>query len=67
MAVEIRTQDGRRLDMPTAALHTLGYTVSVSMMVPQIVSIVLMLTSRRGQGLTDMVLGTAMLNKAAGT
>lgn len=66
MAVELRAGDGSRLDLPMAALHTLGYTVSVSMVLPQIVSIVLMLTSPRGQGLSDMVLGTAALNRAAG-
>ena len=66
MAVELRSRDGSRLDLPMAALHTLGYTVSVSMVLPQIVSIVLMLTSPRGQGLSDVVLGTAALNRAAG-
>lgn len=65
MAVEIRSHDGRKLDLPMAALHTLGYTVSVSMVLPQIVSMVLMLTSARGQGLTDMILCTAALNRAA--
>ena len=32
---------------------------------PQIISIVLMLTSPRAQGLSDHVLGTAAVNRAA--
>jgi hypothetical protein len=32
----------------------------------QVASVVLMLTSRRGQGLSDHVLGTVALNRRAG-
>ncbi|HHC29132.1 MAG TPA: RDD family protein [Rhodobacterales bacterium] len=64
-AIEMRTQSGARFDLTTAALHTLGYQISVSMVLPQIVSIVLMLTSPRAQGLTDHVLGTAAVNRSA--
>jgi hypothetical protein len=35
------------------------------MVLPQIVSIILMLTSERRQGLTDMFMGTAAINRAA--
>jgi uncharacterized RDD family membrane protein YckC len=66
VALEFRCHDGRRFDLPMAALHTLGYTVSMAMVFPQVISIILMLTSARGQGLSDMVLGTAALNRAAG-
>lgn len=48
-----------------AALHTLGYTISVSMVFPQAIPIILMLTPARSQGLTDIVLGTTALNRAA--
>ncbi|MGJ8558402.1 MAG: RDD family protein, partial [Sulfitobacter geojensis] len=41
----------------------LGYSVSFAIPVLQLISIVLMLTSARRQGLTDMVLGTVALNK----
>jgi len=64
-AIELRNHRGERFDLPTAALHTLGYQVSMSMVVPQIISIVLMLTSARAQGLTDHALGTAALNMTA--
>ena len=64
-AIELRNNRGERFDLATAALHTLGYQVSVSMVVPQIISIVLMLTTPRAQGLTDHALGTAALNMTA--
>ncbi len=64
-AIEMRTRRGERFDLPTAALHTLAYQISMSMVVPQIISIVLMLTSPRAQGLTDIALGTAALNRPA--
>jgi uncharacterized RDD family membrane protein YckC len=63
-AIELRNHRGERFDLATAALHTLAYQVSVSMVVPQIISIVLMLTSARAQGLTDHALGTAAVNRA---
>lgn len=65
MAIEFRTAQGLRMDPATALLHTLGYTLSISMVLPQIVSIFLMLTGRRGQGLIDHALGTVAINRAA--
>lgn len=65
VAIEFRTGDGRRLDTGTAFLHTLGYTLSISIFPLQLISIGLMLTTPRAQGLTDHVLGTAALNRAA--
>lgn len=64
-AIELRTVRGERFDLPTAALHTLGYQVSMAVFLAQIVSIVLMLTTPRAQGLTDHILGTAAINVAA--
>ncbi|MEL7116470.1 MAG: RDD family protein [Pseudomonadota bacterium] len=64
-AVEFRARDGYQLDTTTAFLHTLGYTISTAMVLPQILSIGLMLTTERRQGLTDIVLGTVAMNKAA--
>lgn len=64
-AIEMRNHRGERFDLVTAALHTIAYQVSVSMVVPQIISIVLMLTTPRAQGLTDHALGTAAVNRMA--
>ncbi|APX88469.1 hypothetical protein BV394_00940 [Brevirhabdus pacifica] len=58
-------RDGDRLDAATAVLHTTGYVASMSFVIPQLVSVALMLTSARRQGLSDMVLGTVALNRAA--
>ncbi|NOR31781.1 MAG: RDD family protein, partial [Sulfitobacter sp.] len=63
MGMELRTQNDERLDTGTALLHTLGYTVSISVMPLQLISIVLMGTTARCQGLSDMVLGTVALNR----
>ena len=64
-AIEFRTRDGARFDLSMATLHSLGFTVSVAFGILQIVSIILMLTSLRGQGLTDHLLGTVAINRAA--
>ncbi|GAA6207500.1 RDD family protein [Cognatishimia sp. WU-CL00825] len=63
--IEMRTQDGARFELGHAFLHTLGYSVSVSFPVLQIISIVMMLTTARSQGLTDHVMGTVAINRAA--
>ncbi|WP_415920364.1 RDD family protein [Tateyamaria sp. SN6-1] len=63
MAIEFRAANGARFDLGTAFLHTLGYTISWAVAPLQLISIILMATSGRGQGLTDMVLGTAALNR----
>lgn len=63
MSVELRTAAGEKLDLGSAFLHTLGYYLSFAMALVQLASVVLMITSERGQSLTDMVLGTVMLNR----
>ncbi|WP_299414535.1 RDD family protein [uncultured Sulfitobacter sp.] len=65
MAIELRTRDDNRFDLPTAFLHTAGYTVSLAMPLLQLISIVLMLSTERRQGLSDHVLGTVALNRRA--
>ncbi|WP_444665976.1 RDD family protein [Cereibacter changlensis] len=65
MAVELRNRDGRPLEFGEAFLHTLGYTISIGMVVPQVISVALMMVTARGQGLTDYVLGTVALNRAS--
>jgi uncharacterized RDD family membrane protein YckC len=66
VALEFRTHEGQLFDLPLAAIHSVFYTISVSMVFPQVVSAILMLTTARAQGLSDMVLGTAAVNRAAG-
>ena len=65
MAVEFRNANGQRLSLSEAFLHTLGYSISLSVFPLQIVSVVLMLSTARAQGLTDHLLGTTALNRRA--
>ncbi|MGR3636344.1 MAG: RDD family protein [Shimia sp.] len=65
VSIEMRRADGDRFDLGTAFLHTLGFHVSFAFFVVQIVSIVLMLTTNRAQGLTDHLLGTVAINRVA--
>ncbi|SDY01521.1 RDD family protein [Citreimonas salinaria] len=65
MAIELRDTAGRRLDLGQAFLHTLGYTVSWAFAPLQLISVILMLATERGQGLSDHVMGTAALNRRA--
>jgi uncharacterized RDD family membrane protein YckC len=64
-AIEFRRADGRVFDSGTALLHTLGYVVSMAFVLPQLLSIAMMLLSPRGQGLTDTVLGCVAINRTA--
>lgn len=65
VSLELRRADGRLFDSVTAFLHTAGYTISVVTFPLQFISIALMLMTERKQGLTDLILGTAALNRAA--
>lgn len=63
MSMEIRDAQDRPLSLGLAFLHTLGYSLSVTVMIVQVVSIVFMCTSARAQGLTDVFLGTVPMNR----
>lgn len=63
--IELRDSHGARFDLSLALAHTIGYSVSVAFPILQVISVVLMLTGARGQGLTDLFLGTVALNRRA--
>ncbi len=65
MGIELRDAFGERMDMGKALAHTAGYFISMAFFVVQIISIIMMLTSARCQGLTDAFLGTVMINQRA--
>lgn len=65
VGIELRDLSGRRLDTGQAVLHTAGYSISLAIPILQVVSVIMMLTTARGQGLSDALLGTAMLNRRA--
>ena len=66
MAIELRDARDRRFDLGHALLHTTGYAVSLAAFPLQLISVVLMAAQPSGQGLTDMVLGSAALNRRRG-
>lgn len=66
VAIEFRRTDGARFDLAHAFWHTMGFTVSCIFAPLQVISVVLMLTGPRAQGLTDHVMGTVALNRRAG-
>ncbi len=63
MSIELRDAYGRRLTNGQAFWHTIGFTLSVIIFPLQIVSVIMMFVSERGQGLTDHFLGTVALNR----
>jgi len=65
MGLEFRDADGYRLGTGQGFLHTLFYTMSVAFVVPQVISVLMMCLTRRGQGLSDAVLGVVLVNSVA--
>lgn len=63
MNIQFLTRGGEDFDLAHALLHTIGYTLSIGTLLVQLLSIALMMMSARGQGLTDHVLGTAVINR----
>ena len=62
VGVSLRDHRGAPLSSGLALAHTLGYTVSVAIFPLQLISVILMLVTARGQGLTDIFLGTVAIN-----
>lgn len=65
MAIEFRDASGRRFDSGTALLHTAIYSVAMGTFVLQLLSAVLILVSERHQSLSDHLLGSVAINRAA--
>jgi len=65
MGIELRRWDGSRFDAATAFLHTAIYTLASAVVVLQIASMGMMLATRYGQGLPDIVLRTTAINRPA--
>ena len=63
MSIEFRDHRGGRFDSSAALLHTLGYSVSVAVAPLQLISVIMMAVTARGQGLTDHLMGTAPINR----
>lgn len=65
MAIEFRCAKGEKFDLGQAFLHTVGLNLSFAIAPLQLVSIILMATTERGQGLTDHVMGSVAINRPA--
>lgn len=63
MAIQLRQGDGQKLTGGTAFWHTVGYSLSIAMAPLQLVSVIMMCVTDRRQGLTDMILTTAAINR----
>jgi uncharacterized RDD family membrane protein YckC len=63
MGIELRNHRGERFDGVESALHVGGYYASMSFVLPALASIGAMLVTERRQGLTDLVLGSAAINR----
>ncbi|MGJ8624193.1 MAG: RDD family protein [Yoonia sp.] len=62
MGIVLRDADDRPLGSGLALAHTFGYSISMAIPPLQLISVVLMLVTARGQGLTDHILGTTAIN-----
>ena len=60
--IQMLDRSGQRFDAATALLWTIGSMMSLAFVLPQLLSIGLMLLSARGQSLTDHVLGSVAIN-----
>lgn len=62
VGIEFRNVRGHRFDGGEAALHTVLYLVSMAMFLPQLISWGSMILTARGQGLHDLLMGSAAIN-----
>lgn len=65
MGVEFRRHDGSRLDGATAVLQTLIYAACIAVTPLALVSALMMIATRYGQGIPDLFMRTAMINRPA--
>lgn len=63
VGIEFRDRDGEKLSAVLALAHTAIFTFGSGVMILQLVSIGLILGSRYGQSLQDMILGTTAINR----
>lgn len=62
-ALQLRRLDGQRADETLCLWHALIYAGSMVFVMPQVVSVVLMLLTPHRQGLPDWLLGTVIINR----
>ena len=63
--IEFHTHLGERLSFGSALAHTLLFSASISMGLPQLISVVMILFSRRARGLNEHVMGSVVIHSSA--
>ena len=64
MAIELRHASGHQLDFITSVFHTIGLYVSYAFVLVQLLSIGMIVMREDRKSLTDMVIGTVIVNRA---
>lgn len=65
MGIEFRTKTGEKFDLGLAILHTGLFYAACSITIAQVASVVLILTTARKQSLSDIIIGSAVINRAS--
>lgn len=63
MNIELRGRTGQPLEGSEAMMHTGAYLLASAFFLPQLISVLLMITSPRHQSLHDHLVGSAAINK----
>lgn len=61
--IEMRRRDGSPFELLDGVLHTAGFMICLATGILQIISVATMALAPRGQGLPDMILGSAAINR----
>lgn len=67
LGIEIRDKEGDRLDGTAAFFHTAIFIFLFASVIGAVANMVAIIVSDRGQGLHDLILGTAAINTPAET
>ena len=65
VSIQLRNHRGEKLDAGTAFVHSALFLVLKSFVIPQLISIAMMLFTERGQSLHDAFTGVVALNRYA--
>ena len=63
MNLQLRSATGARFSGGEAVLHTLGYMAATGFVIVQLLSVVMMAMGARHQGLHDLLIGSAAINR----
>ena len=63
VGIEFRDKTGQKFSTGLAFAHTLIFTIGTGIFLMQLASVVLILSSRYGQSIQDMLLGTTAVNR----